>query len=206
MSAERSGQGRSQSRGRGRPRGGDPARTRQTIIDVARSQFADRGFRGTSVRSIAGAAGVDPSLINHHFGDKANLLVATMTLPFNPLEKITGVLDGPLDGLGARLVRTFCESWDPHRDVFTAAVRSTFDGRLENAPLLNFAQVVVTERFTARLEGPDGQLRASLIASQLTGLALMRYVARIEPLASTCVDDVVAAYAPALQANITPEI
>lgn len=200
MSPERSG------RGRGRPRGGDAAQTRQTIIDVARAQFAERGFRGASVRSIAGAAGVDPSLINHHFGDKAQLLVATMELPFNPLERIAGILDGPLEGLGARLIQTFCGSWDPHRDVFTTAVRSTFDGSLENAPMLSLAQNIVTGRIAERLDGKDAHLRASLVISQLVGLAMLRYIARVEPLASTDVDDVVATYAPALQANITPDI
>lgn len=191
-------------RGRGRPRGGDPTETRQRILTAARRQFAERGFRGASVRSIAGEAGVDPSLINHHFGDKAQLLVATMDLPFNPLERIEGVLEGPVDDLAARLIRVFCESWDPYSDVFNTVVRSAFDGGLANAPMANFARNVVVTRISARLEGEDADLRASLVASQLVGLALMRYVVKLEPVATTGVDDVVSMYGPAMQEVITP--
>lgn len=191
-------------RGRGRPAGGDPAQTRRTIIDVARRQFAERGFRGTSVRAIAAEAGVDPSLINHHFGDKAQLLLATMELPFNPLERIAGVLDGSLEGLAARLIRTFCTSWDPHREVFAALVRSSLDGGLENPPMIELARNVIVARITDRLDGDGTSLRATLVASQLIGLALTRYVARVEPVASATIDDLVTAYAPAMQHLVTP--
>lgn len=199
-------------RRRGRPRGGSAARTEQTrqaIVVAARRQFAEHGFRGASVRSIAGDAGVDPSLISHHFGDKSRLLVATMALPFDPVERIESALDGPLEGLGARLVRTFCESWDPHRDVFTTAVRSALSGAGStagpaNSPLLNFAENVVTRRIAARLDGPDADLRASSVASQIIGLGLMRYVVRAAPLAEADVDAVVAVHAPAIQAAIAP--
>ena len=57
-------------------------------------QFAAKGFGGASLRAIAGDAGVDASLISHYFGDKASLLVATMQLPVNPIEKIAAVVEG----------------------------------------------------------------------------------------------------------------
>lgn len=191
-------------RGRGRPAGGDTARTRQVIVDAARRQFAERGFRGVSLRSIAGEAGVDASLISHHFGDKGQLLLATMELPFNPLERIGVVLEGPLDTLGERIIGTFCQSWDPHRDVLRTLIRSTFDGALENAPVLSLAREVIVERVAGRLDGDDAPVRAVLVVSQIAGLAVMRYVARVEPLASASIDDVVAAYAPAVQSVVTP--
>ena len=192
-------------RGRGRRSDSDAAQTRRTIIDVARRQFAERGFRGASVRKIASEAGIDPSLINHHFGDKAQLLLATMELPFDPLERIAGVLDGPLDDLAAPLIRTFCTSWDPHRDVFATLVRSSLDGAMKNPPMIELAQNVIIERITSRIDGDDAQLRAALIASQLIGLALTRYVARLEPVASSPINDVVNLYSPAMQHLITPD-
>lgn len=192
-------------RGRGRPPGGDSAeRTRQAIIEVARRQFAERGFRGASVRAIAGEAGVDPSLINHHFGDKAQLLVATMELPFNPLERVSGVLDGPLEGMAARLIRTFCESWDPYRDVFSTLIRSSLDGGLENSQMLELARNVIIRQIAEKLDGDDAPARAGLVASQLIGLAIMRYLARLEPVASLTVDELVVAYAPGMQLMMTP--
>lgn len=193
-------------RGRGRRSGGDAAQTRERIIEVARRQFAERGFRGTSVRAIAGEADVDPSLINHHFRDKAQLLLSTMELPFNPLERITEALEEPREELATRLIHTFCASWDPHRDVLAALVRNSLDGTMEKPPVVELARNVIIERIIDRLDGEDTQLRAALVASHLIGLALTRYVARIEPVASSPIEDIVNAYAPAMQRLITPDL
>ena len=53
------------------------------------------------------------------------------------------------------------------------------------------------------LEGDGRELRAALIAGHLIGMATLRYVARLEPLADASVDDVVAAYAPPMQLLIS---
>ncbi|WP_162320895.1 TetR/AcrR family transcriptional regulator [Nesterenkonia haasae] len=196
--------GAHRERGPGRPPGANSGQTRQAIVDAARRQFAERGFRGASVRSIAAEAGVDASLINHHFGDKAGLLIATMKLPFDPLRRIDEVLDGSLEGLAARLIRTFCESWDPQREVFSTVVRSAMGGGLDDSPLFDLLKDVIIVRFADRLKGEGAPLRATLVGSQIVGLAVMRYVAQLEPLASADVDHVVAAYAPALQTIMTP--
>jgi AcrR family transcriptional regulator len=47
-------------------------------MDAAEQLFARRGFHGTSVRDITGAAGVDLSLVNYHFGSKKELLAAVI--------------------------------------------------------------------------------------------------------------------------------
>lgn len=72
--------------------------------------------------------------------------------------------------------------------------------------MLEFARNVIVERIVERLEGEEVALRASLIASQLIGLAIGRYMAmaRLEPVTSSTVDEVVALYAPAMQRLITP--
>jgi len=168
------------------------------LIAAAREQFAARGFSGTSVRSIAAAAGVDASLVNHHFGGKEGLLVATMELPVDPLEKIGGVVALGPDGLGERLVRTFLETWDPHREVFAAMLRTAVADP-EHAPAVDIARNVLIGLLSSVVD----ELRATLIASQVVGLATIRYVARLEPLASASVDEVVAVYGPAIQAAAT---
>jgi AcrR family transcriptional regulator len=49
---------------------------RARIRDAAIGCFADAGVAGTSVRTIATAAGVSPGLVMHHFGSKDGLRVA----------------------------------------------------------------------------------------------------------------------------------
>ncbi|MEJ7636318.1 TetR family transcriptional regulator [Aeromicrobium sp.] len=186
-------------RARGRPPAGDPADRRTAILDTARTQFAAKGFNGVSMRAIARQAGVDVSLISHYFGDKARLLVATMELPVNPVDKIGSVIEGGPDGMAERLLRTFLEAWDPHREVFSTLIRTTLGSGDSEAPVLQLAQNVLISSLLGALEGEDRELRAPLIASQLIGMATLRYVVRIAPLADASVDDVVRLYAPGMQ-------
>lgn len=52
-------------------------RTAAAVIrDVAMDSFAERGFAGTTVRDLAGAAGVSPALVLHHYGSKEGLRAA----------------------------------------------------------------------------------------------------------------------------------
>lgn len=191
-------------RTRGRPPAGDAADRRTAILDAARTQFAAQGFGGTSMRAIAREAGVDVSLISHYFGDKAGLLVATMELPVNPLEKIASVIEGGPDGMAERLLRTFLSSWDPHRDVFSSMYRTTLGTGDSQAPMLQLARNILITSLLKVLEGDDRELRASLIASQLIGMATMRYVVQLPALVEARIDEVVRVYAPGMQALITP--
>ncbi len=190
------------TRSRGRPAGGSTGDTRAAILAAARSQFAARGFTGASMRSIAAEAGVDASLISHYFGDKSQLMVATMELPVNPIEKIAGVVADGADGMAERLVRTFLSAWDPHREVFSTLVRTTLGGGDSEAPMLHLARSVLIAKLLGVLEGDNRELRATLIASQLIGMATLRYVAKLEPLADAPIEDVVATYAPPMQVLI----
>lgn len=193
-----------QARKRGRPAGA-PADTRDRIIEVARQHLAAKGFGGASMRAIAREAGVDPSLISHYFGDKSGLLVATMKLPLNPIEKILPILAGDIDGMGIALVRTFLDAWDPHRDVFSALLRSTFGSTDPTTmPAIQVAQNVIVSGLRDKLSGPDADIRATLAASQIIGMATIRYVASIEPLANAPAAQVADALGPAVQELLTP--
>lgn len=54
----------------------DDRTARARIRDAAIARFAETGVAGTSIRTIAGAAGVSPGLVIHHFGSKDGLRVA----------------------------------------------------------------------------------------------------------------------------------
>lgn len=187
------------SRSRGRPPTGSSGDTRGAILAAARTQFAARGFNGTSLRSIATEAGVDASLISHYFGDKSQLLVESMQLPVNPIEKIATVVEGGPDEMAERLLRTFLSAWDPHREVFSALIRTTLGGGETDAPMLQLARNILISRLLEVLEGDDRELRATLIASQLIGMATLRYVAQLEPLDDAPIEAVVRVYAPTMQ-------
>lgn len=193
-----------QARKRGRPAGA-PADTRARIIEVARQHLAAKGFAGSSMRAVAREAGVDPSLISHYFGNKSGLLVATMQLPLNPIEKILPVLNGDIEGMGVGLITAFLDAWDPHREVFSALLRSTFgNADPTTMPAIQVAQNVIVSGLRVKLSGPDADIRATLAASQIIGMATIRYVARLEPLASAPAAQVAHALGPAIQELLTP--
>lgn len=174
------------------------------ILDVARRHFAAKGYRGTSLRAIAAEAGVDVSLIGHYFGGKSPLLVATMELPVDPVEKIASVVADGTDGLAERLLTTFLDAWDPHRDVFSSLIRTTLGSQDDEAPMLQVAREVLMSSLTGVLAGDDRELRASLVAGQLVGMATLRYVARLGPLADAPAAEIVRLLAPAMQRVIDP--
>ena len=94
--------------------------------------------------------------------------------------------------MAERLLRTFLTAWDPHREVFSTLVRTTLGGGDTEAPMLQLARNVLITSLLDVLEGDDRELRATLIAGQLIGMATLRYVVELDPLADAPIEDVVA--------------
>lgn len=186
-------------RGPGR-RPGTPD-TRGEILAAARSEFSEKGFDRTSVRGIAARAGVDPALVHHYFGGKEQVFLEAMEFAVDPAAVATTIADGPLEDMGERAVRTFLGVWsDPRsRAPFLALLRSAMAHEAAATLLRQFVSRVILARVAVRLPYPDSELRVELVASHLVGLALLRFVVRLEPLASTSEDELVALVAPTVQ-------
>lgn len=179
----------------------DGVQARELILDAARGQFAEQGYEGATMRAIARDAGVDPALVSYYFGSKSALFVESLRLPVNPADAIAAVLAEGTEGLGERLVTRFLQVWDnPSSGEPIISVLRSAASRPEL--LREFVERQIVPRFAAGLEGPDAELRATAIASQMLGLALVRYVLRVEPLASAAPEQVVARIAPNLQRYI----
>ena len=102
------------ARGRGRPRGSPD--TKGAIVTAAKARFSTDGYAATSLRSIARDAGVDPALLNYHFGSKQGLFAAVMALEFSPSAVLEEVLAGAGRAGGpptaAVLLGAFVDAWD----------------------------------------------------------------------------------------------
>lgn len=194
----RSSKGGKGGTGRGR-RPGAPD-TRAEILEAARELFAAQGFDRTSLRAVAGRAGVDPALVHHYFGSKDELWVAALGLPIDPRRVLAPILEGGLDGAGERLLRAFFSVWeDPDlRLPLVGMVRRVIEPG--GADLLREAFLPTIFLPVGEGLGVDRpEVRMPLVASQVIGLILMRYVVEMDPIASLPVDDLVAIYAPTLQ-------
>ncbi|MDP9434742.1 MAG: TetR family transcriptional regulator [Actinomycetota bacterium] len=180
--------------------------TREAILREARVSFAREGYRRTTVRGVAGAAGVDPALVHHFFGSKDGLFVAAMELPVDPRAVLPALLAEGLDGLGERLALAFLGVWDasPQQAPLLNLLRSAVEHEAAAHMLRDFLTSVVLATLREALPGPDAPLRASLVAAHMLGVAVARYVLHLEPLASADAATVARQVGPALQRYLTP--
>jgi AcrR family transcriptional regulator len=189
-------------RGRGSGRLGrrpGPSQTREAVLGAARRLFAAHGYERTTIRAIGREANVDAALVHHFFGTKEQVFVAAMAFPFDPADLIREVEHVPRDELAQRLVRFFLSVWrDPQtRAPFVAILRSANTNDQAAAMLREFISSALLARMAGTLGLP--RLRLEGAAAQLVGIALVRYVIGIEPLASAPEDEIVALVTPVIE-------
>jgi len=179
--------------------------TRALILDVARRQFAAAGYDATSLRAIAAEAGVNPAAVLHFFSSKDGLFRAVVGWPFDPARVETEISAPGPDSVGARLARTFFAFWDdPNTGAALSALMRSAMTHSEFAALLR--EFVVRQPYARLAEligGPEAELRTELAAGQLVGVALLRYVLRVEPIASVRTDQLVAWITPTLDSYLS---
>lgn len=174
--------------------------TRAAILKIARREFATRGYDATSLRLIAAKAVVDPALVIHYFGTKNNLFVAATGLPAGLPDAIASLAGIPLTDFPAVLVRAYLElvDSDDSRNAILALVRSAVSHERAAAMLREFLTAQLLPVIAGMTQRHDARLRASLVAAQLIGIAMLRHVIQVQPLARATPEDIVALVAPAI--------
>nr|WP_079040238.1 TetR family transcriptional regulator [Streptomyces prasinus] len=193
-------------RRRGRPPRAESADTRDRILDAAREEFSERGYDKTSVRGIAKSAGVDSALVHHYFGTKEQVFEAAVEVAFAPvLKSRQAVLDAPLEEVGERMTRMILGLWENPvtRAPLLAIVRSAVNNETAAGVFRRLVAGQLLRRIAGRLDLPDAELRAELAAAQLVGIAMIRYVIKVEPLASADAERIVERVAPVVQGHLT---
>jgi AcrR family transcriptional regulator len=155
----------------------DGQATRATILATARSQFGNHGFERTTIRSIASAVGVDPALVMHYFGSKAELFAAAsrLDIEFPDLAEVAP------ERVADVLLPMFVAVWGPD-GPFLPLLRAAATNKAAADALL----AVFVDRVAPALAAvvPDRAAeRAALVGSQVLGLATARYILCIPSLA-----------------------
>lgn len=196
-------------RRRGRPaRGaaGEGPGARERILVSARTEFAGRGYDKTSVRAIARGADVDAALVHHYFGTKEQVFAAAVEGAMEPAFRMGGsALSGPPEELGATVTGVFFGIWENSatREPVLAIVRSAFNNETAAAVFRRLLVRELVSRVARRIEAPDAELRVETAAAQLVGVAIVRYVIKLEPLASEPVEELRDRLAPVVQRHLT---
>jgi AcrR family transcriptional regulator len=176
--------------------------TRAAILEAARERFASDGYERATVRAIAHDAGIDPSMVMRYYGSKEGLFAAVIDveLVLPDLEAI------PVDDVGAVLIGHFLDLWENDSVLQTllrvgvtneagaARMRDVFAGQI----------LPLAERFVGTRK--DAARRAALVASQVLGMALVRYVLKFGPAADLTRADVVAWLGPTVQRYLTAKV
>jgi AcrR family transcriptional regulator len=178
------------------------------ILAAARKAFADTGFAGTTIRSVARAADVDPALVYHYFRSKEALLDAATNPPQRWLDSVAQTWTTPVPELGAALLRLMLGAWadDEIGPVLRAVLQTAAHEAATREKLRRIVESSLMGVSRLGFDERDRSVRSGLISSQIMGLAMMRYIWEVEPLASMSDDELVAAIAPNLQRYIEGEI
>jgi AcrR family transcriptional regulator len=193
---------------RGR-RQGEPV-SREAVLSAAKHRFATEGYEKTTLRAIATDAHVDPSMVLYLFGSKEELFRESLRLILDPdvlIAALTGEADDDPD-IGTRMVRMYLRIWETPDTA--ASMRAMLQSATSNTDahdaFRGFMQNYVLTAVSGVLGGGEqARLRAMLAASQLVGMAILRYIIEVPPLATLPADNVVALIAPTVTRYLTAD-
>ncbi len=178
------------------------------ILVAARVAFAETGWAGTTIRAVARAADVDPALVYHYFRSKDGLLDAATTPPQKWLDRVAQTWSSPVAELGSALLRLMLDSWadDETGPVLRAILQTAAHEATTREKLRQTVEGSLMGVSHLGADEHDRLVRSGLISSQIMGLAMMRYVWGIEPIASMSDEEIIAAVAPNLQHYIEGDL
>jgi len=169
--------------------------TRAAILEAARERFAAEGYERATIRAIAADAGVDPAMVMRHFGSKERLFAAAASFDLH-LPDLTAV---PRARLGTALVTHFLQRWE-HDDTLKALLRAAVSNATAAARLRAlFDRQLVPAMVPLFPSRATAARRAGLVASQMLGLALTRYLLRVPPVVALDRATVIAWLGPTVQ-------
>lgn len=185
------------ARPRGRPRGNPP--TRESIVSAARALFLERGYRGTTLRAVAGAVGVDPALIAYHFGSKKSLFADVMQFQYANALAVDDVLGGDPATLPGRLIDAVTTLWED-----ADFVQLTTRGEEAAEVIREYLERELLARLVEFLGGRDATARATAVVTILGGLIYTRYLNPLPTPAALTPSETRHVLTPALRAALAP--
>jgi AcrR family transcriptional regulator len=167
--------------------------TKAVILAAARQRFAESGFERATIRAIAADANIDPSMVMRYFGNKDQLFAAAADFDL----QIPDLSDVERGHVGARLVTHFLDRWERDEALVVLLRSSTTNDEAAQRMRKIFSSQL--RPVIAKLNPTDAPQRAGLIATQVLGLALCRYVLRLPPVVAMSHDEVVTWLGPTVQ-------
>ncbi|HTY34350.1 TetR/AcrR family transcriptional regulator [Mycobacterium sp.] len=173
-------------------------RTKAAILTAARERFGAAGFQGATIRAIAADAGVDPAMVMRYYGSKDKLFAAAadFDLRFPDFASVDRTQ------VGRSVVRHFLERWEGDEALVILLRSSATNGEAAQRMHQIFGAQLQPLVATLVPAGESG-VRAGLIATQILGMALCRFVLRLPPVVGMTRDEIVEWLGPTIQRYLT---
>ena len=179
-------------------------RTRAAILKAAQELFADFGYERTTVRDIAARAVIDPAMVMRYFGSKEELFAQATVFDL----RLPDLTKTERSQIGDTLIRHFLALWEGalSKGTLTILLRASASNEGAAAKMRNIFAGQVTPMLAEVTDRAEVATRAGLVASQLLGLALCRYVLKVPPVVAMQPELIVKCVGPALQQHITGKL
>jgi len=173
--------------------------TRAAILVAARERFASDGYERATIRSIAADADIDPSMVMRYYGNKEKLFAAAAEFDLQ-LPDVSAIR---AEEIGAMLARHFLHRWEGD-DTLTALLRAAATNEAAADRMRDLFGAQLLPVVAAVCPDPaDAPRRAGLVASQMLGLALCRFVLRLPPMVAMPAEEAAAWVGPTIQRYLT---
>lgn len=182
-----------------RPRRSDA--TRSAILTAARERFAADGYDRATIRAIAAEAGIDPAMVMRYYGSKERLFAAAADFDL----RLPDVSAMPRAEVGIRMVGHFLNRWEEDETLMALLRAGVTNEAAQGRIKAIFADQIGPAVAVLSADPAQAQVRAGLLATQMLGLALCRYVLKLPPIATMSRADVIAWLAPTIQRYLTAD-
>jgi AcrR family transcriptional regulator len=173
--------------------------TKAAILAAARERFASDGYERATIRAIAADAGIDPSMVMRYYGNKEKLFAAAAEFDLR-LPDVASIAPAEL---GVALARHFLHRWEGD-ETLSALLRAAATNEAAAARMRElFGAQLLPVAAAASPDPESAPRRAGLVASQMLGLALCRFVLRLPPVVTLPPDEAAAWIGPTIHRYLT---
>lgn len=179
-------------------------RTKAAILEAAQHLFAEQGYERATVRDIAAHAAIDPAMVIRYFGSKEGLFASATAFDLR-LPDLTVVAKREI---GRTLIAHFVEIWEG--SLSNGGLISLLRAAASNEDAANAVRAIFGGQVVpmlARVVPPaELPLRAGLVATQIMGLAVTRYILKVPPVVAMDRAQIVRLLGPTMQRYVVGKL
>jgi len=155
----------------------DAEATQARLLIAARSQFSILGYERTTMRGIAAEAGVNVALINRYFGSKEELFAHAVAIDL----RLPNLSDMERSTIGMLLVEHFFRRWEGREsdDLLRVLIRTASTNEIAADKIRGILKDQILPMVIEVSGHTNARQRATLIATQILGLAYCRHVLQL---------------------------